>query len=188
MLDDFNIRTEDMPSEMQVLLHDYPRDTWPSHPGFREKTKHWLDAHRMFRKLAASVRGDVEDFLDANMDAEGFANAVSANGNALVRNLHGHHGWEDRVYFPELSKAEPRFDAGMAILENDHAELDFVLDQFTRTANRTIQLCQLDAERLKDEAAVLYGVAGTIEAFLDRHLKDEEELAVPIILHHRLRG
>jgi hypothetical protein len=27
-----------------------------------------------------------------------------------------------------------------------------------------------------------------IDAFLKRHLSDEEELAVPIILHHRLRG
>jgi hypothetical protein len=31
-------------------------------------------------------------------------------------------------------------------------------------------------------------VTETIEAFLRRHLPDEEELAVPIILHHRLRG
>ena len=30
--------------------------------------------------------------------------------------------------------------------------------------------------------------ASTIEALLDRHLADEEELAVPIILHHKLRG
>lgn len=30
--------------------------------------------------------------------------------------------------------------------------------------------------------------AEVIEAFLKRHLSDEEDLAVPIILHHRLRG
>jgi hypothetical protein len=27
-----------------------------------------------------------------------------------------------------------------------------------------------------------------IQAFLDRHLTDEEDLTVPILLHHKLRG
>ena len=47
---------------------------------------------------------------------------------------------------------------------------------------------QLDEVAAREEAGKLYGVAQTIEAFLERHLSDEEELAVPIILHHRLRG
>jgi len=34
MLDQFEIRTEDMPSEMQSLLREYPRDAWDAHPGF----------------------------------------------------------------------------------------------------------------------------------------------------------
>ncbi len=57
-----------------------------------------------------------------------------------------------------------------------------------RTGNRTIQLVQLDETAAREDASKLYGVAQTIEAFLERHLSDEEELAVPIILHHRLRG
>jgi hypothetical protein len=66
--------------------------------------------------------------------------------------------------------------------------LDVVLDSFTRTANRTIKLVQLDKKAAREDAGKLHGVAQTIEAFLQRHLTDEEELAVPIILHHRLRG
>ena len=63
-----------------------------------------------------------------------------------------------------------------------------MLDRFTETANRAIQLIQLDEHQALEEAGQLHGLAGTIEGFLDRHLSDEEELAVPIILHHRLRG
>jgi len=188
MLDQFDIRADDMPTEMRSLLRDYPRDAWEAHPGFREKTRHWLGAHQMFRQLGVSVRKDTESYLNGDQDGADYAGRLSYRGGALVSNLHGHHGWEDHSYFPELSAADPRFDAGLDILEKDHADLGVVLDRFTRTANRTIQLVQLDETAAHDEAGKLHGVAKSIEAFLKRHLTDEEELAVPIILHHRLRG
>ncbi|WP_421981124.1 hemerythrin domain-containing protein [Roseibium sp.] len=184
----FDIRTEDMPATMRVLLDEYPRDSWDAHPGFKEKTKHWLGAHQMFRKLGELVRSETELYLDRSREPDDFAGRLSYYGNALVANLHGHHNWEDKSYFPELSAADPRFDRGLEILEKDHQELDRVLDQFTETANRSIKLIHLDEPQVREEAGRLHGLAGTIEAFLDRHLADEEELAVPIILHHRLRG
>ena len=67
-------------------------------------------------------------------------------------------------------------------------DLDVVLEDFTRLANRTIKLLQLDAPAARDEAGQLHTTSLAIDAFLARHLTDEEELAVPIILHHRLRG
>lgn len=48
--------------------------------------------------------------------------------------------------------------------------------------------CPRDDGRARDEAGKLHACSLTIEALLQRHLGDEEELAVPIILHHRLRG
>ncbi|WP_171181254.1 hemerythrin domain-containing protein [Ruegeria sp. HKCCD8929] len=188
MTETFQIRTKDMPAEMGVLLAEYPRDSWNGHPGFKEKTRHWLGAHQMFRRLGAIVRSDAENYLDKERDARDFAGRLSHYGGILVGNLHGHHGWEDYSYFPELSAADPRFDAGLEILEKDHETLNVVLDDFTKVANRTIKLIQLDEAQARDEAGRLHGLAETIEAFLDRHLSDEEELAVPIILHHRLRG
>lgn len=188
MLDTYKIRSEDMPREMQILLDDYPRDSWEAHPGFKEKTRHWLGAHLMFRRLSERVRLDTENYLDGDIAADDFAGRLSYYGGALVGNLHGHHGWEDHSYFPELSAADARFDAGLEVLEKDHADLDLVLDSFTRTANRAIKLTQLDETQTREEAGKLHAASETIEAFLKRHLSDEEELAVPIILHHRLRG
>ena len=89
----------------------YPRDTWGAHPGFRDKTRHWLGAHQMFRRLGNLVRSETEGDLDRARDPEDYAARLSYFGDALVRNLHGHHGWEDHSYFPELSVADPRFDA-----------------------------------------------------------------------------
>jgi len=188
MLADQIIRTEAMPAEMRLLLDEHPRDSWDSHPGFHEKTRNWLGAHQSFRRLAELVRGDTQAYQDKDLAPEEFAARLSRFGNLLVGNLHGHHTWEDRSYFPELSAADPRFDRGLEILEQDHAVLDTVLHDFSGTANRAIKLVQMDEAQAREEAGKLQPVAETIERLLDRHLRDEEELAVPIILHHRLRG
>lgn len=188
MTNPIEYRNSPMPPEMQMLLHDYPRDRWESHPGFREKTRNWLGAHQMFRRLSDIVRKETETYLDKNREGNDFAGRLSHYGGVLVGNLHGHHGWEDRSYFPELSAADPRFDRGLEILEQDHATLDRFLDELTISANRTIKLVQLDEAQAREEASKLRDGAEVIEKLLCRHLSDEEELAVPIILHHRLRG
>ena len=188
MLDTYSIRQVEMPPEMRILLDHYPRDSWDAHPGFQERTKHWLGAHQMFRRVAERIRLDTEAVLNKENGLNDYAARLSYYGGNLVGNLHGHHGWEDRSYFPELSAADPRFDAGLQLLEQDHADLDKVLDDFTRSANRVIKLVSLDEVQAGEEAADVHKAAQTIEAFLNRHLSDEEDLAVPIILHHRLRG
>ncbi len=188
MLDKYTIRQDDMPKEMRFLLEKYPRDSWDAHPGFKEKTKHWLGAHLMFHHLAERIRLDTENVLNNDLGLDDYAGRLSHYGGNLVGSLHGHHGWEDRSYFPELSTADPRFDAGLELLEQDHADLNKVLDDFTRAANRVIKLSALDEAQAYDETGQLHATSEAIKAFLERHLSDEEELAVPIILHHRLRG
>ncbi|MEM7720273.1 MAG: hemerythrin domain-containing protein [Pseudomonadota bacterium] len=188
MLDTYAIRDADMPEEMRFLLDRYPRDDWEAHPGFKEKTRHWLGAHQMFRRVAERIRLDTEELLNNDIGVDSYAGRLSYFGGNLVGNLHGHHSWEDHSYFPELSAADPRFDEGLELLEQDHADLDQVLDGFTRQANRVIKLAELDETQARDEAGDVHKTAQLIEAFLKRHLSDEEELAVPIILHHRLRG
>ena len=66
MLDTHAIRQDDMPREMRFLLDRYPRDAWDAHPGFHEKTKHWLGAHKMFRRVAERIRLDTEVLLDGD--------------------------------------------------------------------------------------------------------------------------
>ncbi|MEM9247823.1 MAG: hemerythrin domain-containing protein [Pseudomonadota bacterium] len=188
MLDTYTMRTEDMPQEMRFLLETYPRGTWEAHPGFKEKTRHWLGAHQMFRRVARQICQDTQAVLDKEIALGDYAGRLSYFGGGLVSNLHGHHGWEDHSYFPELAAADPRFEAGLDLLEQDHADLDVVLDDLTRKANRVIQLTTLDAAQAQEEAPAVLPAAEAIEAFLQRHLGDEEDLAVPIILHHRLRG
>ena len=108
MLDDLQIRSQAMPDAMRVLLDDYPRESWETHPGFHDKTRYWLGAHQMFRRLGKLVRTETENYLDGGRAPDDYAGRLSHYGSALVGNLHGHHRWEDYEYFPELSKADPR--------------------------------------------------------------------------------
>lgn len=188
MQNTYKMRGHDMPEDMRFLLEAYPRDAWEAHPGFKEKTRHWLGAHRMFRRVAEQVRTDSELVLNKDISLGDYVGRLSYFGGNLVANLHAHHGWEDHSYFPELSAADPRFDSGLELLEQDHADLDVVLDDLTRKANRVIKLATLDEKQAHEEVNAVLPAAKAIEAFLDRHLSDEEDLAVPIILHHRLRG
>lgn len=188
MTDLAQIRTTPMPEAMRLLSTDYPRDAWDAHPNFKRATKQWLGAHQMFRQLAEVNRTETEAYLDKTRDGQDYAGRLSIYGNLLVRNLQGHHHWEDHSYFPELSAADPRFDAGLEILEKDHAALDGILDDFISGSNRVIKLMQLDETQARDEAGGVHDMATGIERLLDRHLTDEEDLAVPIILHHKLRG
>lgn len=177
-----------LPDGMTVLLGDYPREAWPDHPNFAASIQKWMGAHEMFRRLGGVVRSEAESFLDKSRDPDDFAGRLSIYGNLLVRNLHGHHTWEDRTFFPELRAADERFEHGLDMLEADHVVLDETLDRFTRSGNRVTKLIHLDGAQARDEAGALHAVAEEIEGYLTRHLSDEEDLVVPILLHHKLRG
>ena len=186
---DTSIHTrEALPPEMRHLLRDYPRDAWPDHPNFATSIANWMGAHQMFRRLGGHVRVLTEGFIDRETAPETFADRLAWSGNLLVANLHGHHTWEDRDYFPELRRADGRFADGLDMLEGDHQVLDATLERLTGAANRVIKLIGLDEAQARDEAGALHGAAAELEGFLARHLEDEEDLVVPILLHHKLRG
>lgn len=179
---------QNLPNEMQVLLCDYPRDAWPDHPNFAASIQNWMGAHVMFGRLADLVEKDTQAYLNKDRSDADYAARLGYYGNLLVANLHGHHNWEDRAFFPELQAADPRFQDGLEMLEADHQVLDSRLDALTNHANRAIQLVQLDPSQVQDEAAEVLSAVSDVKTCLGRHLPDEEDLIVPILLHHKMRG
>ena len=184
---DINVR-QGLPTEMQTLLREYPRDDWPDHPNLAASTRNWLGAHSSFRQLAAILQSDTQQVIDKTLAPEDHAKRLSRFGNLLVHNLHGHHHWEDHSFFPELEKADPRFVRGLEMLETDHHEMDGLLENLTGTANRYLKLLHLSPTDSERELSALETHTSGIDRFLTRHLTDEEDLVVPILLHHRLRG
>ena len=176
-----------LPDALRVLLQDYPRDAWQADPQFEGLVCFWLERHLMFRRLMTLLREDTERLIDRALAEREYGRRLARGGSALVGELHGHHHVEDAHYFPVLSHTEPRLARGFDILERDHQALDIHLADFTEAANGLLRQVHEGGAAREAGAGFLEHVAG-LERLLGRHLADEEDLVVPVILKHGERS
>ncbi len=177
-----------MPEAHKILFTQYPREAWDNHPNFKQKTMNWMNAHTGFKALNELCQEATENGIDKKWSYEKTAQYIGYYGNMMVQSLHGHHNWEDRNFFPEIMAADDRAEAGLDLLESDHQELDERLDRITRQSNRVLKLVDLDPSQVHDELGLLHPEFDALGKLLTRHLEDEEDLIVPIIIHNKLRG
>ncbi len=175
-----------LPDALRVLLGDFPRAGWEENPHFEGMVRFWLDRHMMFRKLTGLLASDAEAFLDGKFGTEDWAPRLGNYGSMLVNELHGHHHIEDAHYFPMLARAEPRLASGFELLDRDHQALDIHLGTFAERANAVLR--GVGEADLRDPAGAFREEMRRFERFLDRHLVDEEELVVPVLLKHAPAG
>lgn len=179
---------EGLPDALRVLLDEYPRDAWETHPEFGQLTQFWLHKHLTFRKLLAMLTDEAQGALDGKLAVETHAARVSRLGGMLYGDLHGHHNIEDAHYFPALVRLEPQIEAGFDLLERDHEAMDGLLARFAETANAVIGAgAEPPAARRNATGAFLKGLED-FRLSLDRHLVDEEEIIVPVLLKHGERA
>ena len=165
-----------LPDALRVLLEEFPRTGWDSHPNFKGLVEFWLGRHGMFREIVAALKSDAEAEMDGKIEPRARDMRLSRYGGALVNELHGHHQIEDHHYFPTLMGLDGRISKGFDLLEADHDDMDGLLDRFTKAANGVLR-GDMETGRFREELL-------SFEALLDRHLNDEEELIVPVILKH----
>ena len=168
-----------LPDALRVLAEKYPRAQWEGHPNFGEMIQFWMQRHLMFRQLIDLLRADTEGLLDRKMPFESYAQRLSHYGGTFLNQLHGHHQIEDAHYFPQLIRLDARLERGFELLEADHEVIDPLLAEFAAAANAVLQ---------GGEAGALLTRIEGFETLLDRHLLDEEEIVVPVVLHTGFRG
>jgi hemerythrin-like domain-containing protein len=175
-----------LPEPLRLLLATHPRESWKAHPQFHGLVSFWLERHMMFRQLMGHMTRETEGFLDGNRDARGFAQGVGRYGGLFVNQLHGHHQIEDHHYFPLLRTKDARIERGFDLLDADHHALDGILNRFVEQANAAIQTA--DRADARVAAGNLRAGLGDLERLIGRHLEDEEDLIVPVILTHGADG
>ena len=176
-----------LPDALRVLLEDYPREAWESDPAFSALIRFWLDRHLMFRRLLAGLDEDTRTMLDGDMDPRAYGARLSRLGGHFLQNLHGHHQIEDAHYFPRLSTLDDRLRRGFEILDRDHHAIDGHLARFADEANAVLRNIEGARPPLAEVETMRRGIA-RMTGFLDRHLTDEEELIVPVLLKYQPEG
>lgn len=188
MTDPLALDTRDrLPDALRLLLQDYPREAWEADPHFEGLVRFWLERHLAFRRLTTVLAEDGERLLDRAIEPAAYGQRLARLGSMLVDELHGHHRIEDVHYFPVLARTEPRLLRGFEMLERDHQTLDHHLAAFADAAMGLIGLLQEGEDAIDAGAGFLWHLAG-LERLLDRHLVDEEELVVPVVLKYGERG
>ncbi len=182
-MDDLSLeRRTGLPDALRALVEAFPRESWEEHRNFGGLVQFWLERHMMFRRLQELLRQDAEKLIDDTAEAGTYAGRLSRYGSMFVGELHGHHNIEDVHYFPVLSAREAPLQRGFEILDRDHHALDGHLDAFVERANAVLQ--GLDAADFRDRVGDFHAGVARLGGLLDRHLVDEEELVVPVILKH----
>lgn len=172
-----------LPDALRALVEAFPRADWEAHPHFDGMVRFWLERHILFRRILEAIRTDAEARVGHDLSEDTQLSRLSRLGGMFVGELHTHHQIEDHHYFPVLARLEPTIAHGFDLLDSDHHAIDGVLERFVAAANGLIGargdpvLGHSGALRLHDELA-------EVHRFLDRHLLDEEELVVPVILKH----
>ncbi|QFT58777.1 hypothetical protein FIU94_08060 [Sulfitobacter sp. THAF37] len=168
-----------LPDALRVLAEAYPRANWEAHENFGEMIRFWMERHAMFRQLTDLLQQDARALADGKVDFNTYAPRLSQYGGMLLNQLHGHHQIEDHHYFPQLITLDGRLERGFELLETDHESMDGLLHNMAEGANAVLQGGEVGPfiERLD-----------RFTALLNRHLTDEEEIVVPVVLETGFRG
>ena len=173
------------PAELEFLLERHPRATWPT--ARSASVAFWLDVHERLRRDAAGLDAAGDEYRGGRSPPAQLAVIAAPRLRGLVAAMQGHHQIEDFEYFPEFRRAEPRLASGFDRLEREHASLNLRVDaalaalaELHAAAERAA--APASATTLKLAAQRYLDAAATLSADLLRHLYDEENLVVPLLL------
>jgi Hemerythrin HHE cation binding domain len=175
-------RRSGWPEDLRVLVARFPREQWQGHPNLGEMARFWLSRHDMFRELATMIQAIEAQFRAGALSAAEFPRQLVPRLQFLLSQLGVHHQIEDLHYFPIFRAADARLARGFDVLEGDHHAIHADMARTAETANALLRALQGDADVLRRCGDDYAAVSGALLKGLIRHLDDEEDLIVPLIL------
>jgi iron-sulfur cluster repair protein YtfE (RIC family) len=175
-------RRNGWPEDLRVLIARYPREQWESHANLGEMARFWLSRHAMFRELAVMIAAIEMQFRDGALSAVEFPRQFVPRLQFLLSQLGVHHQIEDLHYFPIFRAADTRLARGFDVLESDHHAIHANMAETADAANALLCALSGDADALRRCGDSYAQASGALIKELIRHLDDEEDLIVPLIL------
>lgn len=171
-----------LPEDLRFLVAKYPRENWAAHHNIGGMAGMWLQRHGMFRELGGMLTGGIADYREGRTNANEFAQWFAPRLNFFLGNLDGHHNVEDQHYFPAFARAETRLKRGFDILDADHHMIHEALEMNAETANGFLRALKENEDKRRFAADAYADANQRLVAMLTRHLDDEEDLIIPLIL------
>lgn len=170
-----------LPPHLRVLADRYPRDSWTGHANFNGLTAFWLERHGLFRQVMDKILTATQAQIDAPQAR--YATELARYTGFFLNELHGHHGIEDQHYFPRFMALDRRLAQGFTILDRDHHALDGHIQGLADATSAVLGALKHGAAA-QDHLGRLEASQAMFQRFLDRHLADEEDIVVPLILEY----
>jgi hemerythrin-like domain-containing protein len=168
--------------ELRFLARRHPRSTWAEHPKLGALARFWLQRHRSFRRLEEIIRTGSETALAGPVEPAELKPWLVHHLQTFLWQLEEHHQVEDLHYFPVFRRVEPPLAAGFELLEGDHRALHAGLGGIVEAANRVLAHDGAQLAHLRAELARFRDAEVELGRTLLRHLDDEEDLVVPLLL------
>ena len=178
---DLMVRTG-LPDDQKVLLTHYPREAWGTVHTIGELGRFWIERHDMFRELGGLLVAGVDHLKEGQFDAAGFARWFAPRLNHFLGDLEGHHQIEDMQYFQLFAAADGRLARGFELLEADHLLIHTLLERNSVAANRFYEDLLSGSTQVEYSRDAYAAEAGSLLKGLMRHLEDEEDLLIPLLL------
>jgi hemerythrin-like domain-containing protein len=170
------------PDDLRVLVARYPREQWDAHANLGEMARFWLSRHAMFRELSRAIEQITTEFRAQVMPPAEFARQFVPRLQFMLDQLNVHHQIEDLHYFPIFRAADTRLARGFDVLEGDHHHIHADMARTAENANALLQALRADVDTLRQCSDAYADSSGALIKGLIRHLDDEEDLIVPLIL------
>ena len=176
------------PAELRLLIDRYPREVWQGHANLGVLAQFWLSRHDMFREIGTALEQATTAFRNGTASAQDFRAWFPPRLQFFLQQLNAHHQIEDLHYFPVFQSAEARLARGFDVLEGDHHTIHESIDRTVKAANAFLHTPVNDKDPLRAAGDAHAAASGSLLRQLRRHLDDEEDLIIPLILDRTEAG
>lgn len=171
-----------LPEDLRVLYAKYPRAGWNTIHTLGDMGAFWISRHDMFRDFGRQLTGAIDDLREGRVAAGRFARWFAPRLNHFLGDLEGHHQIEDYQYFPLFAAADKRLAPGFDLLEEDHHLIHSLLERNAEAGNLFYRDLVDGSEHMPFSRDAYAAEADMLIKGLMRHLEDEEDLLIPLLL------
>jgi hemerythrin HHE cation binding domain-containing protein len=169
--------------DLRKLLLAIPKDEWQGHPNYWRGADFLQAVHRAILSESGAFANGLQELFDLTGDEleRGLLlNELRPLGRHLIGHAHVHHHVENDQYFPRFKQAYPRLARPIDLLDGDHRALE---ENLAAVEGHLRTLSAETADR--DTIGRALDDARALDRLLQRHIADEEDIVIPVLLQDR---